>query len=63
MAERLGLTDGEVAWLKGHRDHATAKTLISLYNMVVSCPSDAGARGLFAAALDEWRAKKDKRDV
>ena len=56
MKERLGLTDEEVAWLQANRDSdREARQLVTLYNMVVACPRDLGARAIFAAMLDDWR--------
>jgi hypothetical protein len=55
MTERLGLTDEEVLWLQTHRENADARKLINQYQMVVACPRDPGARGIFSAMLDEWR--------
>ena len=52
---RLGLTDDEIELLRINSDMDWAKNLINLYNLVVAQPQDPGARGLFAAALREWR--------
>lgn len=55
---RLGLTDSEVLWLRRNRGtNATATNLVNLYQTVVDCPNDPGARNLFNAALEEWRKK------
>lgn len=59
MDGRQGLTDEEVAWLRANRKtNQTATNLVSLYNMTVDCPSDPGARGMFAAALADWRQSR-----
>lgn len=53
---RLGLTDDEVIWLRcNNGTNRTATALVNLYHMVVDSPNDPGARGLFAAALKDWR--------
>lgn len=57
---RLGLTDDEVAWIRQHRHAPVSKTLIRLYRMVQACPSDPGARGIFAATLANWRRERDR---
>lgn len=56
---RLGLTDEEVAWLQSNMGKdETADRLIRQYQMVVVCPRDPGARGIFSAMLTDWRATK-----
>lgn len=56
MSERLGLTDEEVLWLQAKlgRDDVAGR-MVRQYQMVVACPQDPGARGIFAAMLSEWR--------
>lgn len=53
----LGLTHDEVTWLQGHPTYPAAAGLIRLYRMVVDAPNDPGARGIFAAALADWRER------
>ena len=53
--ETLGLTDREIAWLRNNAVKAEAQSLIRQYQMVVSAPQDPGARGIFAAMLDDAR--------
>ncbi|KQP53064.1 hypothetical protein [Methylobacterium sp. Leaf106] len=56
MAERLNLTDAEVEWLRANASsNSVADGLIRQYQMVVACSQDPGARGVFAAMLDDWR--------
>lgn len=56
MGERtLGLTEPEIAWLRANAASADANRLIRQYQMVVVCPNDPGARGIFSAMLDEAR--------
>ena len=59
MSNRLGLEDDEISWLRTNagRDK-DADSLIAQYQMVVSCPDDPGARGIFAAMLDDWRRSR-----
>lgn len=52
--ETLGLNDGEIDWLR-RNTNGSGRTLVSQYQMVVVCPSDPGARGIFDAMLSEWR--------
>lgn len=55
-ASRLGLDDHEVDWLQSHMGrNKRADDLVRQYQMVVVCPRDPGARGAFAAMLEEAR--------
>lgn len=55
--DRLGLSDEEVDWLKTNKASPSARTLISLYNMVVDYPADHGARTLFKCTLEDWQER------
>lgn len=61
--DRLGLTEPEIVWLRAHRTRVREHELITLYRMVCACPRDPGARGLFAAALNAWRAERERSGV
>jgi hypothetical protein len=53
---KMGLTDKEVEWLRRNRgSNKTATHLVDLYQMIIVCPSDLGARAIFCAARDHWR--------
>lgn len=57
---RLDLREAEVDWLRANMaNHETAQRLVRQYQMVIDCPSDPGARGIFSAMLDEWRKAND----
>lgn len=51
----LGLAPEEVEWLRNNSDQPKALSLIKQYQMVVVCPRDHGARGIFSAMLEEAR--------
>lgn len=52
----LGLSTAEITWLRANMSSdATAKQIVNQYNMVVACPSDPGARGIFEAMLTDAR--------
>lgn len=59
--EHLGLTDQEIEWLRNHRHRSISRSLIRLYRMVIDCPTDPGARGIFKATLEDWRKHRDPR--
>jgi hypothetical protein len=61
--ETLGLTDPEIAWLRANAKADPARNLIRVYNMVVACPSDPGARGIFDAMLGNWRRSREYPDA
>jgi hypothetical protein len=52
----LGLTSSEIEWLRTNSKDTEASKLIRQYQMVVVCPRDPGARGIFAAMLEEARS-------
>jgi hypothetical protein len=51
----LGLKEAEITWLRANSQSEEAKSVIRQYQMVVTCPNDPGARGIFSAILDEAR--------
>lgn len=56
MSERMGLTQSEIDWLRANMlTNETAKKLVAQYQMIVACPRDHGARGIFEAMRDDWR--------
>lgn len=57
---RMGLTDTEVQWLKDNMNtDSTAMGLVKQYQMIVACPNDPGARGIFEAMRDDWRKTRE----
>lgn len=57
---RMGLTDAEVRWLQENMDKdETAAGLVHQYQMIVKCPQDPGARGIFTAMLEDWRKSRN----
>jgi hypothetical protein len=52
----LGLTEAEIIWLRANMgSDKNADGLIRQYQMVTSASQDPGARGIFAAMLDDAR--------
>lgn len=58
MGDTLGLRQDEIDWLRKNATKPTAAALIRQYQMVCDCPSDPGARGIFAGMLHDWRASR-----
>jgi hypothetical protein len=56
---RLGLTQAEIDWLRdNYGKDADATALVNQYQMVVSASQDPGARGIFSAMLESFRASR-----
>jgi hypothetical protein len=56
----MGLADHEVLWLQSNiGKDSVADRLVRQYQMIIACPRDMGARGIFEAMRDEWRKSPD----